>query len=119
MEFGELMERRTAESGFMIHHYNNCLVITSGDKAFEEYGHHNRLLRSIEEVYARDIKIHGWREVGISSTTLGPLEKAWVIGKLMGIPVSEGAPSDRALANFRNLYREVGDKPSQQKRLVL
>lgn len=118
-QFGKILETRKAECGFSIYNFDNCIVISSGDMAFEEYGNKNRMLKAMEEAYRTDLPKYNWHNIGLSSTDLGTLNKSWVVAKLLELPVSNEAPTDSAQASYNQLARLIGDQVSSTKRLVL
>lgn len=118
-DFGELLEFRKAECGFSISHFDNCIVITSGEMAFEEYGNRNRLLKSLKEVFAYDLPKHDWSGVCLSSTTLPVLCSAWVAARVCGVAVSEEAPIPQAEQSYQNVMKVVDSTVEPVKRLVI
>lgn len=117
--FGQLLEHRRLNSGFSSFSFDNLLVITSGEMAFAEYGNSARLLKSLKEVYITELPKRNWSGVGLSSTDLITLNKAWIVASLLELPVSEEAPSERALASLRNLKNLVGHVSEPALRLVI
>lgn len=108
VEFGGAVQIRTAKTGFMVYNFENYLIIGTGEMAFAESGNRGRMVKTLEEVYMVDLPAKNWPAIGIIGTDNVTVAKAWVVGKLMGLPVSETAPNDEAIFNYRNLARLRG-----------
>lgn len=106
--FGDLIQKRQAESGFDIFNYPNYVIVAAGEMSFAEGSNQGRLLRALEEAYKVDVSAKNWPIIGITGTDKISTAKAWVLGKFMNLPVSEKAPNNEAIFNFRNLARLRG-----------
>ena len=100
-EFGGLPAIRKANTGFSIYNFENYVIICMGDKAFADGGNRGRMIRTLEEVYSKDIPEKNWPAIGLVTSDDVTMAKAWVVGKLMKLPVSDRAPNDEALFNYR------------------
>lgn len=109
--FGLLQEKHKAKTGFTILNYENYVVIHTGEMAFAESGNRGRLVRSLEEAFKVDVYKRAWLSIGITGSDADSVSKAWVVGQLEHMPVSDTAPSDEALFNLRNLQRLRGEYP--------
>jgi hypothetical protein len=116
--FGNMLDKRQAESGFTIVNFENMIVGFPGELAFSEYGNRKRLLNTLQEMYTQDLPKRPWRFIGISGSDNETIGKAWIIGRMMDLAVSEHAPSDEALFSYRNLRRLRGDVVKPGLRLI-
>lgn len=98
---------KMAKTGFAIYNYENHIIIAMGDMAFRE-GNRGRMIRTLEEIYSDVIPEKNWPSIGLIATDDLTLAKAWVLAKLKNLPVSEIAPNDDALFNYRNLAKLQG-----------
>ncbi len=117
-DFGDLVAHRQANSGFMIYEFDNILAMAPGESAFAEYGNRKRFLATVEEMYTNDLPKRSWQTVGISGSDNESIGKAWVMARLLDLPVSEEAPTDEAFFNFRNLRKLIGEYGAPGKRLI-
>ncbi|MGE3919718.1 MAG: hypothetical protein AB7F64_02035, partial [Gammaproteobacteria bacterium] len=76
--FGTLLSQRTSESGFMVMNFDNYLVITPGEMIHAESGNRGRMVRTIEEVYQKDLQTKHWPFVGLIASDNVTLAKGWV-----------------------------------------
>lgn len=104
---GAFKEIKTAETGFSIYIFENCLIVSPGKMAFED-GNRGRMIRTIEEVCRSDIPQKQWSRVAIIGSDETTINKAWVIAKLYDLPVFEPAPSNEAYYIHRNLTKLPG-----------
>lgn len=113
---GEFQSRREAKSGWEIIVFENAVMITPGNKAFEQYGNRKRILDTLREAFNQDVATKSWQKVLLDGSDVESVGKAWVIAKELNIPVDEVAPSDVAEINFYNLNRIYsGNTPSKKK----
>lgn len=115
---GKFENRRIARTGWNVVVFENGVMITPGDKAFEQYGNRRRLLETLREAYRIDIAPKKWDQVLLQGSDLESIGKAWVIGKELEMPMTEVAPTDAAEINFYNLNRiYAGQTPSKKPQL--
>lgn len=113
---GQLQSRRIAGTGWEIINFDNAVMITPGNKAFEQYGNRRRILDTLREVCRADMAEKSWGKVLLDGSDIESIGKAWIIAKELDIPVDEVAPSDAAEINFYNLNRIYeGKTPSKRK----
>ena len=96
-----------AVSGLSVHVFQNFVILGMGETGFVE-GNRGRFIKGLEGIYQNEIANSGWPAIGIIATDDHTLAKAWVVGRLLGMPVSEIPPNEISLVNFRNLSRLRG-----------
>lgn len=115
-KLGEFQSRREAKSGWEIIVFENAVMITPGNKAFEQYGNRKRILDTLREALNLDVAKKSWQKVLLDGSDVESVGKAWVIAKELNVAVDEVAPSDVAEINFYNLNRIYsGNTPSKKK----
>lgn len=101
---GKYVAQRTAKSGWTILNFENYLMITPGNMAFEEYGNRSRLLDTLREIYREDLPQKGWKHLRLEGSDEDTLNKAWLVAALLELNVGE-PPSDAAVYCYRNLQK--------------
>jgi len=81
------------------------VMITPGDKAFEQYGNRARLLETLRETYRVDVAGKGWKRISIDGSDLENIGRAWIIAKQLDMPVDPEAPTVLARINLDNIER--------------
>lgn len=100
---GKFISQRTAKSGWTILNFENYLMITPGNMAFEE-GNRGRLIATLEQVYKEELPQKAWKKLRLDGSNEDIINKAWLVAVQLGLNVGD-APSDTAIYCYRNLEK--------------
>jgi hypothetical protein len=117
-ELGNIQRVRQAKTGWTIRRYENVILAHPDEKTYALYGNRGRFLSTVYEMFSVDYNHKSWQNIGIDGTDLYNMGRAWIIGKQMQLPVSDEAPTEEAVFNYRyiqRLYERLHIKPSEFK----
>lgn len=101
---GDLLNIRKAETGWSIYEYEHSIIISSADMMFAE-GNRGRFLRTLREVYLREVPEKGWHSIFVLGNDPDNIGRAWVVAKEMNLPVTDVAPTYVAEVNLATIER--------------
>jgi len=115
-QLGILIKSMEAGTGWMILEFENAVMITPGNKAFEQYGSRRRILDTLREALLQVVDAKNWQRISLKGSDTESIGKCWVIAKELDMPVDLMAPSDIAEINFYNIKRVFAENtPSKPK----
>lgn len=115
-QLGELLARKKANSGWDILEFENAIMVTPGDKAFELYGNRRRVLDTLREAMLGTVIEKNWERIEIAGSDSESISKCWVIAMELELPVHSVAPSYMAEVNYFNIRKVFAeDTPSKPK----
>lgn len=115
-QLGALINSSEASTGWLILEFENAVMVTPGNKTYEQYGNRRRILDTLREAQLQVVEAKGWDNIAIVGSDTESIGKCWVIAKELNLPVDIMAPSDVAEINYYNIKRVFAeDTPSKPK----
>lgn len=103
---GKFLSKRKATSGWLILEFENVVMITPGEMAYEQYGNRGRLIKTLGEVYRNDVPKKGWKQIGLGGSDVENIGRAWIVAQRSDMSlIKEEAPTDSARVNYDNLNK--------------